>query len=223
MGLITSLSLTELTQYVSKQLDSFFPDGSVDGSDLNSCVEESLSRLAVSFSSIRLKYYYDGENALFNHLHTDQYAAFLYFLSNTAHRHELTALASKAYALNKALHGVDIFYEVQLPDIFLLQHPVGTVLGRGTYSNYLVVYQRCSVGANLDNCYPRLGEGVVLFGGSTVIGRAVVQENSWLSVNSVVMDEAIPPNSVVFGRSPTLVVKRTRRNVVQHFFHRLTS
>ena len=44
-------------------------------------------------------------------------------------------LASKAYCLNKALHAIDVFYEVELPEIFFLEHPLGTVLGRAKYSN----------------------------------------------------------------------------------------
>src|SRR5437588_860224 len=76
-------------------------------------------------------------------------------------------LAACVYGLNKALHGLDVFYEVELPTIFAFQHPVGTVLGRAHYSNYLLVYQRCTVGSTLSGESPTFEPGVVLFGGSS--------------------------------------------------------
>jgi serine O-acetyltransferase len=100
----------------------------------------------------------------------------------------------------------------------MFQHPVGTVLGRAEYSDYLLVYQRCSVGANLTNTYPIIGPGVVMFGGSAVIGACRIEGNCWLSTGSLVMDAHIPDSSVVFGRSPALVVKPTERNVMRDIF-----
>jgi serine O-acetyltransferase len=214
-----SLAPEPLAAYVGRQLAHLFPDG--DDPAVGEYLPRALERLEQCFRKIRLKYYFDGEQAIFNHLHTDQYATFLYFLSNTVHRlGGPPALAAKLYAANKALHALDIFYEVEMPDVFALQHPVGTVIGRGKFSNYLFVYQRCSVGANLDNRYPTFGEGVVLFGGASVIGDCTVGDNVWLSVGAGVMDEDVPGGSVVFGRSPELVVKGTRRNVVRDMFLR---
>jgi serine O-acetyltransferase len=40
-----------------------------------------------------------------------------------------TTLADRIYYLNKALNGLDLFYEVEMPDVFYLDHPVGTVIG----------------------------------------------------------------------------------------------
>lgn len=33
------------------------------------------------------------------------------------------------------MNGIDIFYDVVLPDFFTLNHQVGTVLGRASYSD----------------------------------------------------------------------------------------
>ena len=41
-------------------------------------------------------------------------------------------MKDKLFLLNKALHGCDIYYEVALPSVFLLVHPLGTVLGRAS-------------------------------------------------------------------------------------------
>jgi serine O-acetyltransferase len=144
---------------------------------------------------------------------------FLYLLSNTLFRmDERPALASKVYALNKALHGIDVFYEVELPDIFLFQHPVGTVLGRATYRDYFCAYQRCSVGANLDDVYPTIGKGVVMYGGSSIIGASRIGDNCLFSLGATVIDAEVPSGSVVFGTSPALSLRSTRRDVVRDIF-----
>ena len=96
----------------------------------------AFQRIEFCFSKINNKYFFDGTNSVFNHLNGDQYAIFLYYLSNTLFRlNQDTNLCSKLYLLNKALHGLDAFYEVQLPDIFMVIHPISTVLGRGKYDN----------------------------------------------------------------------------------------
>jgi serine O-acetyltransferase len=213
------LERPELATYVARQLNHFFPDRDVTSEELMPAVSDAIARAARCFCQIKQKFFFEAGRPIFNHLHTDQYAIFLYYLSNVlSHRSESTELASKVYALNKALHGVDLFYAVQLPEIFCLQHPVGTVLGRGTYSNYFFAYQRCTVGGNADLVYPTLGDGVVMYGGSALIGNCAVGGNSWVSAGTIVIDQDIPPDSVVFGRSPNLIIKPAKRNVIRDIF-----
>jgi serine O-acetyltransferase len=213
-----SLSKPDLVAYVARQLNTFFPDETLGRNRLVQHVDSALERTEYCFSHINDKYFYDDDGLCFNHLHTDQYATFLYYLSNCAFRdqHDVR-LASKVYALNKALHAVELFYEHILPDIFHLQHPVGTVLGRANYSNYICVYQRCLVGGN-NGQLPSIGEGVVMFGGSAILGNCNVEGNCLLSVGTIVIDQDIPGNSIVFGRSPNTTIKPTRRNVLRDLF-----
>jgi serine O-acetyltransferase len=214
-----SLPPADLSRYVARQVSTMFPDRDVAASDVERHVARALERLEHCFSRIAIKYFWDGEHTRFSHLHTDQYAMFLYFLSNTVHAAGGDpSVAGKVYALNKALHGIDVFYEVELPSVFAFQHPVGTVLGRGRYSDYFLVYQRCSIGSDLEGRYPVIGEGVVMFGGSSVIGNAHVGANAWLSVGTTILGQDVPAGSVVFGRSPSLVVKPTSRVVVRDIF-----
>ncbi len=214
-----SLTIDALGAYVARQLSGGFPDRVVTAVEMRPYVQRALERTEYCFSRVRVKYFARDGQPWFDHLHTDQYAMFLYLLSNTVHRDEGDpSLAGKVYALNKALHAVDAFYEVGLPDVFFFQHPVGTVLGRATYGNHFAVYQRCSIGSSVDGAMPVLGEGVVMFGGAAVIGRCRVGNNAWLSVDSVVMDHDIPSNTAAFGRSPHNVFKPTTRSVMSTFF-----
>ena len=43
-------------------------------------------------------------------------------------------MSDKLYALNKAMASVDLFYQVELPDIFTFDHPLGSVMGRASLS-----------------------------------------------------------------------------------------
>jgi len=214
-----SLTNIELAQYITKQLNMHFPDKNIYPNRLFSSLEKTLKRAEFCFSHINIKYYFDGANVIFNHLHTDQYAMFLYYLSNTIWQEEQDRfLASKVYYLNKALHSLDVFYEVTLPDIFLLIHPIGTILGRGNFQDYFVAFQRVTIGGNPDLEYPCLGKGLALYAGSAVIGNCQIGDNCLVSLGTTVMDQNIPSDMIVFGNYPEIDYKKTQKSVIQRYF-----
>lgn len=217
-----SLSQRELASYVARQISGLFPDREVSSQEINRYLPRTMQRLEYCFAHINNKYYFDGNKVYFNHLHTDQYASFIYFLSNTIFDQDGNRdLASRVYAVNKWTVALEIFYEVEMPDIFFLQHPVGTVLGRCKYSDYLLVWQRASTGADMELNYPRLGEGVVIFGNASIIGDCDIGNNCWISYGATVMDINMPSGSVAFGQSPNNVIRPTSRSVVDHYFRRV--
>jgi serine O-acetyltransferase len=215
-----SLTRVELAAYVHTQMKCMFPDDG-DLYDILCFVDRALARLEHCFSNHRLKGYRgpDG-NPRFNHRHADQYATFLYYLANSTHRLSPGhPIADKAYALNRALNGFDAYYEVELPDIFAVQHPVGTVLGRASYADHFLVYQNCTVGSNLAGDHPSFGKGVVMYGGSRVIGKTHVGDNSMIQTGAIIMDAGeLPPNSVLHGVYPDAGPSQSRRNVVADIF-----
>jgi serine O-acetyltransferase len=219
-----SLSREQLTAYVARQVSQSFPDKEVESDDLRSHLSTALERTEFCFSRVRDKYFFDGQETTFNHLHSDQYAIFLYYLGNTIWRNNGDpSLASKVYLLNKSLHALDAYYEVNLPDIFYLAHPLGTVLGRGTYSNYFVAYQRCTVGSNLPGEYPVFEEGVALFGGAMVIGPCHLAQNTWVAAGTLLMDARVAANQIAFGRHPNVQFKPTQNSVLKEFFREAKS
>lgn len=213
-----SLPAAQLSDYVCQQLLHFFPDGSDPRPGVLASMERTIQRLDACFSRIKGKYFQDRGEAVFEHRHTDQYAMFLYLLCNTAHEAGDDVLASKVYALNKALHAIDVWYEVALPEVFLFAHAVGSVLGRASYSDYLCVYHGCTVGSDLGGTYPRLERGVILFGGSSVIGQSTLGPNCWVSINTSIVRSTVPGNSIVSGASPNLQFRTTTRNVIRDIF-----
>lgn len=198
--LATSLDLAGLCQLASHQANNLFPDGQpllADG--LRDSARQAMARLEHCFSQIDNKYFFDGTHAVFDHLHGDQYAMWLYWLSNQLHRDGApTTWCKKLFLLNKSLHGCDIFYEVALPSVFLLVHPLGTVLGRAEYNDHLLVYQRCGVGSN-HGIYPRLGRHLSLRPGSAVLGRCVIGDNVTVAAESLVLDRDVGADTTYIG------------------------
>jgi serine O-acetyltransferase len=204
-----SLPLEALVRLVARQGNALLPDGDdIVADDLMPSAGRALERLEHCFSRIANKYFFDGTQAVFDHLHGDQYCMWLYLLSSQLHRDGAgPALCSKLFLLNKALHGCDLFYEVALPDIFLLVHPLGTVLGRGTYADYFVAYQRCGVGSNRD-AYPTFGEHVTLRPGSAVLGNCRIGHHCQIAAESLVLDRDLPDHSLYIGNPKNAMVKR---------------
>lgn len=205
----SSLDARGLADYAARQCNAMFPDGDDVAPDaLMPAVQGALPRLEHCFTRVQNKYFFDGENAVFSHLHGDQYAMWLYLLSNELHRQGGPAvICSKLFLLNKALHGIDAFYEVALPDIFLLVHPLGTVLGRGTYGDYFVAYQRCGVGSNHD-VYPTFGRHVTLRPGSAVLGACAIGDHCQIATESLVLDRDLPANTLYIGNPKTATLRR---------------
>ncbi len=200
----TTLGRTELQDYVGGQLDHFFPDGSpATRRSLAEAVSEALVRMEHCFSRIGKKYFQVDGRPRFNHLHSDQYAMFLYLAGNAEYRaNGHTPLAEKLFLLNKALHGVDAFYAIELPPVFLFCHPVGTVIGNARYGDYFAVYQNCTIGSTGPDAYPTFGDGVVLFANATVIGGCDVGDDVTFGAGSFVLGTDVPARSMVAGRYP---------------------
>lgn len=216
----TSLGIPDLAAYVAGQLDAFFPDRDrFDAVALVPWVERAWPRVGHCFGRIRRKYFVEDGETVFSHRHSDHYAMFLYLLSNSVHRDGgPVSLAEKLFLLNKALHGLDCYYAVELPPVFLFIHPVGTVLGNGRYGDYLVVYQNVSVGADIDGVYPSFGQGVVLFSKSSVLGACEVGGDVVFGAGAFILNTVIPDGSVVVGGFPRHRVISRPMDVVRDYF-----
>lgn len=203
-----SLAAEALVAMAARQVNAAFPDGEdVTVTDLTPASASALARLEHCFTHIDNKYFFDGNQAVFDHLHGDQYAMWLYLLANELFKqHGPLAACKKLFLLNKALHGCDIFYEVELPSVFLLVHPLGTVLGRARYSDHLIVYQRVGIGSNHD-VYPTLGRHLTLRPGSAVLGNAVVGDYCSIATESLLLDRPLPSHSLYIGNPRSYVIQ----------------
>ncbi len=210
MKILQSGDISEqVTQLVSTQVRNLFLCEPREQELLTAAVPDALSVAFSCFRGIANKYYWDENgNPTFSPYHSGQYAIFLYHLARVVWKsHHHRQLADKVYYLNKTLNGLDLYYEVEMPACFFLEHPVGSVIGRAQLGNYLVVQQNCTIGGNR-GAYPVFGDFVWLFASSCVIGESAIGNNVFIAAGTMVKDEDVPDNSLVFGRSPDLVIKQ---------------
>jgi serine O-acetyltransferase len=217
----TNISRENLSAYTNKQLELHFPDGAQSKNIIYDQLGEVLERIEFCFSRINDKYFFNNNTTQFDYLNTDHYASFLYFLSHSLWKNgDNENVAKKAYYLNKIMHGLDVFYEIELPEVFLFTHPVGTVLGRAKYSNYLALSQGVTIGGSVDFKYPTIGEGVYFFPGSAVIGDSNIGNNSLISIGTVVRDTNTPDDTLVYNESSKVLYKPFSWTVVDKFFNK---
>lgn len=92
----------------------------------------------------------------------------------------------------------------------MAEHPLGSVLGKAQYSDYLFVYQGTTIGGNRKKgklYYPKLGKNVVLYANATILGETTIGNNVIVSSNTYIINEKVPDNCIVFGQSPNIVIK----------------
>jgi serine O-acetyltransferase len=215
----------EIRDLVRRQLTNFFGyDPNKDDDVLEQALQAAIKRCEKCFAAVSNKYCHRDGQPYFNPFHSGQYTIFLYYLSNSVWlmNPENRSLADRLYYLNKTLNCLDLYYEVILPEIFFLDHAVGSVMGRGTYGNYFAFSQNCTVGNN-KGVYPQFGEYVLLMSGAKVLGKSVIGDQVIISANCYVKDEDIPSQSIVFGESPSLIIKKkdvqSIFEVVQQWFY----
>ncbi len=192
-----------------QQLKSFFAVADDEINIINSLGEDVMKRCKVCFSESRNKYYSKEGEVYFNPYHSGQYTIFLYYFSNTIFKKNknYARLADKVYYLNKIMNSCDLFYEIELPEIFMLDHPVGTVMGRATFGNHFTFGQNCTVGNN-KGIFPVIGQNVSMTANSMIIGNSNIGNNVIIGAGACVKDQDIPANSIVFGNSPNLILKK---------------
>ena len=211
MTMILEIPRDEILNLLYKQLNSFFSCSENEKSILNTYLDRTLVRCEVCFLGINNKYWTLLRGGVkFNPFHSIQYMTFLYFLANEIYRNTGTSqLTDKLYYLNKLLNGLDMYYAIELPEVWSAEHPVGSVLGRARYGNNFFFYQCCTVGGN-HGIYPRIGENVKMFAHSQILGDCNIGNNVKIGAGCLIKDENIPDNSIVFGQSPNLIIKRKK-------------
>jgi serine O-acetyltransferase len=211
-----SLTVTELQTYVDAMLVNDFPDGRPN--ELARVVPIALERLEHCFSRIALRGYRDDAGACFDHLYGDQVAMLIYFLASTAwERFGDGNLAKKLTLLNRARNALLIMYDTKLPDIFVIPHTVGTVIGKATYADFLVVCQNVTIANDLTT-HLTFGPGVVLFPGSFVVGTGTIGEGAAIGANSTLQYQDVPPNTLVTGSSPNIEMRPRKRDFLARYF-----
>ena len=196
----------EIFEILKKQLVNNFSCSSDEFEFITNKIDDVLTKSVYALSKSTNKYYCDITKETYDIFNSVQNTLFLYWLSHLSFKEGYEPLAARIYYLNKMLNAVELFYAVELPDIWICDHPLGSVMGRAQYHNYFSFGQGCTVGNN-HGVYPIIGEDVAMMSDSKILGKSVVGDHCVISANTCIIDAEIPPHSIVFGKSPSLIIK----------------
>lgn len=191
--------------------------------DIDRAFDLSLDRVENCFKHIsNAAYCDDSGQTYFSHTHADQYAQLLYFYMNSLWKEsENKIICDKMLILNRMLHSIFISYKCALPDIFILGHPVGTILGNAQYSDYLYVSQNVTVntGSATSGATPKLGKGLFLAAGAKIIGEEEIGDRVSIGVDAVVYKKKIESDKIVIrDESGKIVIKDNTKCIQQSLF-----
>lgn len=213
--------LAEETYHILlRQLNSFWPT-ETDGR-LLADVEYAINKTKEGWNESTRAYYL---NSGFSVLNTAVYSVFLYYLGHEVGSREETAeniaLADKLYYLNKIMNSVEWYWNIKLPEHFIVEHPIGSVLGKGTYGDYFSIYQGITVGERLSRDkvnWPQIGHHVTMFSNSSIIGNCKIGNWVIIAANTHILNQDVPDYSIVFGSSPNLVIKTYDEERIKEYF-----
>jgi serine O-acetyltransferase len=205
-----------LVAYLTAQCAHIVPDGR-EGEfrkAVDAHLDEALERMHVCINACA-----PWRPDQFNVLQSSQHCIFLYYLSNTIHRRSGdTAAATRLFLMNKAFNGIDLFYEIAMPEVFYIGHSVGIVLAKATYGNYLVLYQNSTVGRHKDQI-PVIGDRVVLYPNTAVIGRSNIGSDSVLSQGVSAVNKTVPEGVIAFrGAGSELAFQPRPDDLLKEYF-----
>lgn len=181
------------SNFLSQQITNLLPYFNI-----NEDILTKYEANAVKRSDSLIKRLKTRDNTKFNIKISWHLATFIYWLSreiweNEGNIDECAAL----FCLNKLLNSIDLFYEIDMPEAFFLGgHTSGQVFAKANYKNFLVTYQNCTIGRNLNDA-PTLGKYNVLYPGSSVIGNCSLGDNVILGPGVQVVDRDIEDNTML--------------------------
>lgn len=191
-----------------KQLNNFFEVGKIDKLALEQFSIDANNETVALLHRVNNKYCLNSPPVI-NTTFSNGYTVFLYKLSNKLYKNNYIETASKIYYLNKIMNSVELFYEVEMPQNFFLDHPLGSVMGRAKYGEFFTFSQGCTVGEN-KGVYPRIGNFVTMMSNSKIVGKSIIGNNCIIAANTYVKDAIVPDDTIVFNNGKELVFKENK-------------
>lgn len=211
---IIDSSPAELVRCVDLQIQHRFPGSPSYDAVIERYLPATLERLETCIDAVLF-----WTPSTFNPLHSSQYCIFLYYLSNTIWKSENDRrICDRLFGLNKAFNGIDLFYEIEMPERFFIGHSVGIVLAKATYGDHLVLYQNSTVGKN-NGVAPQIGAKCILYPNSAVIGNCRLGEATTVSQGVGLIDTDTPGNCIAFrGERASPQMKPAKKRYIEQYF-----
>ncbi len=198
-----------------------FPNGSILSEEYlpsRGCFESAINSWEETKNLLRTKYWSDWKVSIPNVFNVDHMTLFCFLLAKEEINLKREMSADRICYLNLIRHSTNIWHSVSLPKKTLFVHALGTVLGKAKYGSSLVCYQNVTVGGS-NSVYPIIHGDCVIYSGASILGNSEIGENVVIGAGSLIVDEIIPSNSKVQGRSPNLIIKSLEVNISEEFFY----
>lgn len=100
--------------------------------------------------------------------------------------------------LGRQIGQIELFYSATIGKAFKINHGVGTVVGaRCKLGDNCTIHQNCTIG-DRNGGRPTIGDNVMIYAGSMILGDINVGNNSIVGANSVVT-KSFSDNSILVG------------------------
>lgn len=213
----TTITSEELKKYIQSQISHFIPDRiDVMESLKIEDIGKALDKCEICFSHIKNSAYSDENgNTFFSYLHADQYATFLVILAcNIWKERQDKNVCDRIMYLNRVLHSFMMSYKCHLPDIFMLGHPVGSVIGNAEYSDYLYISQNCTINTGTvdenGNCTPKIGKYFAMGAGAVLVGDKPIGDNCSIGAGAMLYNTALEDNSIVINNCGSMEIRKSK-------------
>lgn len=221
-----SIEPKDLEKYIFSQISNLIPDSQLKYGQISYAdIEKALEKCDFCFKHIKnFAFCNERGETFFSHLHADQYAMFLVYLSNLIWKERQDKIAcDRIMYLNRILHSFMMSYKVKVPDIMWLAHPVGSVIGNADYSDYLYISQNCTINTagNADELKPQIGKFFAMGAGSAVIGDKEIGDYCSIGVNALLYDKPLNDHSIVINcnGSNEIRIKKSLSFSEKIFYH----
>ena len=218
--MILEIDKAAILELVYRQLDNNFTICEAEKGEIEGSFEDALEACEENFRHSSNKYYVrevEGKKeSYFNPFHSVQWMIFLYYLAHYIYKKGSNSkVCDKLYYLNKLMNGLDMFYAIEMPAHFGAEHPVGSVMGRAIFGDNFYFYQGCTVGGTHSKdggiFYPVIEENVIMYANSSILGKCHIGRNVQIGAGALVKNQDIPAESIVFGQSPNIVIKASKK------------
>ncbi len=123
--------------------------------------------------------------------------------------------------ISRSLTGIEIHPGAQIGEGFFIDHGTGVVIGETTIvGNNVTLFQGVTLGGTgkeTGKRHPTIRDNVVIGAGAKVLGNIIIESNSYIGANAVVLSP-MPENSTIVG-VPGRVTKQDGKKIDKNMDH----
>lgn len=180
--------------------------------------QECFDEVIDQHSHIDNPYYSNGEEGVLRIEYLDHYVIITFRFAYALNKYGMKKVSEAVYYSCRVRGSIDLFYTTNIGRCFMPVHAIGTVIdSHAKYGDFFKIYDGCHigpfsiVGKNPGEWeHPSFGNYVTMLGHAKVYGKSIVGDNVIISTETVIINEEIPSNCIVSGKSPNLIYQKLR-------------